>query len=394
MVTNATAQIEDLFGRLEALRPLLRACEGQAEREKRLPAQVAEALRDAGFFRMLRPATRGGLNLDPVSAFRVGEALARIDSAAAWNVQVCNTSELFGGWFGDAASDEIFGSPEAIVAGAFNPPRRAVVEADGYRVSGRTPFNSGCHNATWFLGLADVFDGEDPCVDERGQPRTLLTAIPARECEIMENWNTLGMSGTGSHDVDVRDVFVPTEHAVPFGPLVEPSPAYDNPLSRMAIWGTVGCHASVALGVAQAAIDDLAELGSRVPAYTQNSIRNRSTVQLRIATAEGKLAAVRSYFHAAYEDAWAAISRSGHLDLREKSRCQSASSIAALTAAEVVDLVHSCVGTAGIREEQRFQKYFRDAHVITQHAFLSEARLESVGQIMFGLEPDWGFFGF
>jgi alkylation response protein AidB-like acyl-CoA dehydrogenase len=65
-----------------------------------------------------------------------------------------------------------------------------------------------------------------------------------------------------------------------------------------------------------------------------------------------------------------------------------------LTAAEVVDLVHSCVGTAGVRIEQRFQKHFRDVHVITQHAFVSEARLESVGQIMFGLDPDWGFFSF
>jgi alkylation response protein AidB-like acyl-CoA dehydrogenase len=59
-----------------------------------------------------------------------------------------------------------------------------------------------------------------------------------------------------------------------------------------------------------------------------------------------------------------------------------------LTAAEVVDLVHSCVGTAGVRSEQRFQKHFRDVHVMTQHAFVSEARLESVGQIMFGLDPD------
>jgi indole-3-acetate monooxygenase len=391
---NAMSQTQDLFDRVEALRPLLRAHEDQAEREKRLPAPVAMALRDAGFFRMLRPSTRGGLGLDLVSAFRVGEALARIDGAAAWNVQVCNTSELFGGWFEEAASDEIFSSDAAIVAGAFNPPRRAIVEANGYRVSGRTAFNSGCHNATWFLGLADVFDGDARCIDDEGQPRTLLTAIPAAECRIVENWNTLGMSGTGSHDVDVCGVFVPSERAVPFGPLVEPSPAYDNPLSRMAIWGTVGCHASVVLGIAQAAIDDLTELGSKVPAYTQNSIKNRSTVQLRLATAEGKLAAVRKYFHAAYDEAWAAVSKRGQLDLQEKSRCQSASSIAALTAAEVVDLVHSCIGTAGIREDQRFQKYFRDVHVITQHAFLSETRLESVGQIMFGLEPDWGFFAF
>ena len=65
------------------------------------------------------------------------------------------------------------------------------------------------------------------------------------------------MCGTGSHDVDVQDVFVPTERAVSFGPLDVPAPAYDHPLSHLAIWTTVGCHTAVALGVAQAALDDL-----------------------------------------------------------------------------------------------------------------------------------------
>jgi alkylation response protein AidB-like acyl-CoA dehydrogenase len=78
--------------------------------------------------------------------------------------------------------------------------------------------------------------------------------------------------------------------------------------------------------------------------------------------------------------------------MSKKARCQLASTNVVMTAAEVVDLIHSCVGTSGIREEQRFQRYFRDAHVITQHAFVCEARLEAVGQIMFGLEQDWGFF--
>ncbi len=391
----ATAiQTKNLFETLEDLDPLILKHTQEAEREKRLSTPVASALRDAGFFRMLRPRSRGGLGLDPVTEFKVAEALAHVDSAAAWNVQVCNASELFGGWFSDDVSEEVFGSPEAIVAGAFNPHRRAVAMDGGYRVSGQTIFNSNCHSATWLIGLADVFDGNTMRVDDDGQPHTLLTVIPAHEYEIIENWNTMGMCGTGSHDVNVLDVFVPSARAVPFGPLSEPSSAYDTPLSRLAIWVTVGCHASVALGIAQAAIDDLTELGSKVPAYTQNAIQNRNTVQLRLARAEGKLAAARAFFHAAYGEAWTAAETRGHLEMEEKARCQLASSNVVLTAAEVVDLVHSCVGTAGVRVEQSFQKYFRDVHVITQHAFVSEARLESVGQIMFGLDPDWGFFSF
>jgi alkylation response protein AidB-like acyl-CoA dehydrogenase len=390
----ATAQTEDLHRRVKALEPLIREHAAETERGKRLAEPVSAALRDAGFFRMLRPRSRGGLEMDPVSEFRVAEALARIDSAAAWNAQVCNASELFGAWFSDDASLQIFGAADAIVAGAFNPHRRAEPVDGGYRVSGRTPFNSGCHGATWFIGLADVFDGDTMRVDEAGRPETLLTAIPAGECDIIENWNTLGMCGTGSHDVDVADVFVPAARAVPFGPLVDPAPAYDNPLSRLAIWGTVGCHTAVALGVAQAAIDELAKLGQRVPAYTQNAIRDRSVVQLRLARAAGKLAAARRFFHAAFDEAWAAVRARGRLEMREKAQCQLASTTLALTATEVVDLVQSCVGTSGIREEKAFQRHFRDAHVISQHAFLCEARLEAVGQILFGLEPDWGFFQF
>ena len=192
----------------------------------------------------------------------------------------------------------------------------------------------------------------------------------------------------------MTDVFVPHERAVPFHPLDEPSPAYATPLTPLAMWATVGCHAAVALGIAQSAVDEFVELGSKVPAYTQRALRDRGVVQQRLARAEGTLAAARAFFHATYDDAWTAAESRGRLDMNEKARCQLAGSNVVVAAAEAVDLVHSCVGTAGIRAEQRFQKHFRDVHVITQHAFVCETRLEAVGQIMLGLEPDWGFFAF
>jgi len=391
---SSPATFNSLRESIEKLRPLIIEHAAAAEKEKRLATPVLEALREGGFFRMFRPKARGGLELSPANEFRIGEALARIDSAAAWNVQVCNASELFGGWFSDDATAEVFGASEAIVAGSFNPHRRAVAVDGGYRVTGRTPFNSNCHGATWLIGLADVFDGDEMRVDAGGQPETLLTVIPAHERQIIEDWNTLGMSGTGSHDVNVVDVFVPSERAVPFAPLDEPSRAYATPLAPLAVWATVGAHASVALGVAQSAVDELAELGSKVPAYTERALRDRSTVQLRLAQSEGGLAAARAFLHTTFDEAWDTAKARGQLDMAEKGRCQLASTHAVLAAAEAVRLVHSCVGTAGIRNEGRFQKHFRDVHVITQHAFVSETRLEAVGQIMLGLEPDWGFFHF
>ncbi len=386
--------IHTLLESIEKLRPLILEHAPSAEREKRLAQPVLEALREIGCFRMFRPKARGGLELRPSHEFRAAEALARIDSAAAWNVQISNSCELFGGWFPDEVTQDVFGCPDAIVAGAFNPHRRAVAVDDGYRVSGRTPFTSNCQGATWMIGLADVYDGEEMRLDAEGQPETLLTAVPAQQHRIVENWNTLGMAGTGSHDVELSDVFVPAERAAPFVPTPEPPRAYDNPLTPLSVWATVGSFASVALGIGQAAVDELTHLGSKVPAYTERALRDRSTVQLRLAEAEGKVAAARALLHSAFDDAWEIVESNGKLDAAEKARCQLAGSHAVLAAAEAVRRVHSCVGTAGIRNEALFQKHFRDVHVITQHAFVAEARLEAVGQIMLGLEPDWGFFHF
>lgn len=61
---------------------------------------------------------------------------------------------------------------------------------------------------------------------------------------------------------------------------------------------------------------------------------------------------------------------------------------------QTVDLVHTVAGTSAIRNEYRFQQYFRDAHSLTQHAFSSASRYESVGALMLGVESDWSFFGF
>lgn len=80
--------------------------------------------------------------------------------------------------------------------------------------------------------------------------------------------------------------------------------------------------------------------------------------------------------------------------MRQRAQCQIACSHAVVAAARAVDLVHAAAGASAIRNELPFQKYFRDIHVITQHAFVGAARFESAGQVLLGLESDWPFFNF
>lgn len=327
--------------------------------------------------------------------FRVVEELARIDSATGWNVSLANSSEPFGAWFPDGAAEEVFGVPGTTMAGAFNPPRRAVRVDGGFELTGRTTFNSNCHAANWILGLANIYDGDEAPLDESGAPETLVTLFRTDDAQIIDNWDTLGMRGTGSHDLNVDSLFVPEERAVPFVPLEVPGSAYSGPLHRLSIWPSVGLTAVTALGIARAAVDDFTDsAGSKVPSYTEKSLRDRPIVQLRLAQAEAKVAAARAFFFGTFDEMWHEAQAGNNMEMADRAKCQLATSHAVMSAAEAVDLIHSIVGTSGIRNEQNYQKYFRDIHVITQHAFISESRLEAVGQVSLGLEPDWPFFQF
>ena len=148
-----------------------------------------------------------------------------------------------------------------------------------------------------------------------------------------------------------------------------------------------------ALGVARAAIDDFIEMATKkTPMYTATPLRERSVVQLQVAEAEAKLGAARCFLFSVLDEMWQRAKDGESLDMSARARCQLASCHAVVAAAEAVDRVYLAAGASAIREEQPFQRYFRDVHVITQHAFTSPSRFEAVGQIMLGLEPDWPFF--
>jgi len=395
MDTEVSITVDELLSRISGLESMIREASGEAESNRQLSSHVADALREAGCYRMFRPRSRGGLDFDPVSGFRVIEELARIDSAAGWNVAIANASEPFGAWFSDAATEKVFGPADSVLCGAFNPPRRAVPVDGGYQVSGRCSFNSNCTAANWNLGLAHIYDGETERLDENGVPETLIVLIPMDEMEIINNWDTLGMRGTGSHDVNVDDVFVPAERAVPFVPDFEPSSAYNGPFHLLTVWPPVACNAVSALGVAQAAIDEFVELATKkIPAYTERTVRDKDVTQFRFAKARARLESARAYLHETFDNAWQRALDGKALAMEDRATLQLSATNVVIASAESVDLIHSLVGASGIRNNNKFQRYFRDAHVITQHGFVCESRLEAVGQVNLGLDPTWPFFYF
>jgi alkylation response protein AidB-like acyl-CoA dehydrogenase len=329
-----------------------------------------------------------------MTGFQVFEAVSRIDSAAGWNLQLSSAVDAFGVWFTDRGAEEIFGHPESSFAGAFFPFRRAAAVDGGYRVTGRTPFTSGAHQAAWFMGLAHVHDGDTPRLGADGTPVTILTMCPAENAVILDTWRTLGMRGTGSHDVEMTDVFVPSRHTALLAPYEKPGSAYTGPLYKFTAWAAITVLATPPLGIARAAIDDLLELaGRKTPSYLATPLRDRVTVQAAIGEAEATLGAARAYLYEALREVWDKAVQGHLIDMPGKMKLQLAGTYAVAAAARVVDLVQNAAGTTGIREEHRFQRYFRDVHTIVHHAYISATRYESGGQYFLGVPIEWPFYG-
>jgi acyl-CoA dehydrogenase len=74
----------------------------------------------------------------------------------------------------------------------------------GYRITARKAFSSGCLAGDLLMTSAVLDDGETG-------PTVLHFAVPlkAAQVRIVESWDTLGMRGSGSHDVLIEGAFVP-----------------------------------------------------------------------------------------------------------------------------------------------------------------------------------------
>ena len=394
MATAITA--ETLLDRVKGIAPILRAHSAEAEEKRRLSRPMVDAMLQAGLYSMSAPKAFGGLEVDPLTMIRVVEEVARHDSAAGWNLNLSVGGNFIPAWLPDEGAAEIMTShPQTIIVGSFTPGQQAIPVAGGYRLSGQWPFVSGSHDGHWFLFLPQIMDRDQPRRNDRGAPVQRLMFFPADRAHILDTWHTLGMRGTGSNDVAVSDLFIPERHTALLAPLEKPGTAYQGPLYRLTIWAPIALLAPPALGIARAAIDNLIALaGTKTPSYTAKALGQRQVVQRQVAEAEATLGAGRAYLYTTFQESWAAAVQGAEITLAQKLKMQLAISHAVGCAAKAVELVHAAAGTSSIRNEYPFQQYFRDVHTITQHAFASASRYESVGALLLGLESDWGFFDF
>jgi alkylation response protein AidB-like acyl-CoA dehydrogenase len=371
----------NLLDAVERIRPIIANHARHAEENRQLSTEAYDAMQRAGLFAMLAPKAYGGLELHPVETMRVWEAVARIDGAAAWNLVMNQAIAAYAAWLPAEGAREIFRDGPATVAGALHPPQPARRVDGGWRVTGQVPFASGCHNAKW-LGMPAVeMDGDQPRVDAAtGRPTPFGVFFPREEATILDTWHTLGMRGTGSADIAVKDLFVPDRRIAPVAPLKDPAPGFEGPLFRMWPWTAILGEATVSVGVAASAVDTAVHLcKTKTAAYNVTPVREQQLPQFQMGKAKARVEASRDTLYRAAEAGYDDVASSGALlSVDAKIRLQLAVAFAAEACAEAIRFVNDAIGTSSIRLGQPFERYFRDAHVLVQHARRRRSRSRGV----------------
>ncbi|MEM9257413.1 MAG: acyl-CoA dehydrogenase family protein [Pseudomonadota bacterium] len=199
---------QQLLEAARAMGPALRERRAKADLNIRVPDETIADFQEAGFFKVLQPEQWGGYAMDPQVFYALGLEVAKHCPSSAWVLGVVAVHNWQLAVFDDQAAQDVWAEdPTVLISSSYAPVGKVKVVEGGFRLSGRWSFSSGSEHCQWaFLG-AVVPTPEAPF--DMANYRTFL--VPISDYEIVHNWETVGLKGTGSHDIVVEDVFVP-EH--------------------------------------------------------------------------------------------------------------------------------------------------------------------------------------
>ena len=372
--------------------PMIAAEAGQIEATGRLPAALLDELHDARLFHMLTARSVGGEEVDPITFFRAIEAIASADASTAWCVgQACGVA-MASAYLDTAVAREVFGGPRSVVASGPNTRgARAVKTKGGYRVTARWNYASGSRHAAWLGGHTSVYEENgEPAKTPQGRPVDRTMLFERSKARIIDDWQVMGLRGTGSDSYEVADLFVPEEHTY----------TRDNPADRRAhtplhsnftgfnIFGL--SFSALSLGVARGMMSDFVALASeKSPMAAQGAwvLRDNAVIQSKVAQCEARLMAARGMVVDIYSRLWEQAQQGRPFTLRDKADMRLASTFAMNEGKDVVGILYNAAGGTAIFQKNTFERRFRDVNCASQQGQAAQANFEIIGQVLLGLEP-------
>lgn len=378
---------EELVARARALAPSLREAAEEIDAARQLPPRIVALLREAGCFRMSMPAAWGGCETDPLTQNRVVEEISAASGSAGWCVMIASANSYFNAFLDQDVARTMYPDPDIVTAAAIVPPGRAVMVPGGFRVSGRWPFASGITHAGWVAGGVVVFDGEAPALDEAGQPRRLLVAVPIGETEVFDNWQTGGLRGSGSNDFAFDGVFVPEERTFNLfgGKAKRPGPLWT--LNSLFLSN----HPGVPLGIGRGAIDEFLGIIRAKRGKFGAAPKDQASVQIALANAVATVESARAFAYGSLGAVWDSLCAGEMPGVADRARMRLAMTYAHDASAKAVAELYHAAGSATVYTPNALDRMLRDIHTACQHVIAAGNVYEAAGRALISetLPPFW-----
>lgn len=393
--SSSTPPHADLMAALHALAPSIKSAARQTEAERRVPARHMHALRDIGYFDIVKPQAHGGAEQTFDVLVRANLQLARSCASTAWVAGLLSAHQWLLASFPEQAQHDVWRTdPHALLCGSYAPASKAAKEPGGYRVSGSWSFSSGCDNAKWAFCAAMIpsLSGADAL-----EPAFLL--VPATDYVINDTWDVVGLAGTGSKTLMLDNVLVPAHRVLSFAQTTSGNtPGADlyrhNPTFRIPMLTMIpSCLASVAVGAAAGALDDyLIATGARVTrgavAGAHQKMAEFSTVQLRVADAAASTDAAQEILLRDLRMVTAKAIAGEPVTVEDRITSRRGQSFSVSLALRAAEALNASTGGLGLTLDNPVQRAWRDVNAVGRHISMNwDAVGTMYGQMALGLRP-------
>ncbi|WP_419834365.1 acyl-CoA dehydrogenase family protein [Endozoicomonas atrinae] len=378
-----------LYERARELVPVLKERTAEANQQGRLHDETIADFQEAGFFRILQPAKWGGYELKPHDFFEVQMTLAEGCMSSAWVLGVVAIHNWQLALFDDRAAQDVWGEDTSVlISSSYMPVGKVEHVEGGYKLSGKWGFSSGSKHCEWaFLGaiVPPKNEGEAP------DYRTFL--VPREDYEIVDNWDTMGLQATGSHDVVVKDKFVPeyrTHRSLDGfmqnspGNAVNTAPLFKLPFGQI----FVRAVSSSAIGALKGAVDDFVEFNrKRIALHDGKAVVEDPGAQAAAANAMMVVSDLKTILFKNFDILSERADQGEPLAIEERVKMRYDSAIVGTRCADAITELYLHCGSAGIFNTHKVNQVFRDIQTGRTHVANQPAKYaRNFGGVIMGRE--------
>lgn len=375
----------ELLEKARALHPVLRERAAKCAADAKVPEETIADFKEAGFFKILQSEAYGGYEMDPQVYYSVVIEIAKACMSSAWVLSVVGVHNWQLNLFDPEAAKEVWGDdPSVLISSSYAPVGLVTRVEGGFTLSGCWSFSSGCEHCDWVY-LGAVAPGEDGSWAIENY-RTFL--LPRKDYKIIKNWDVVGLKGTGSHDIDVDNVFVP-EHRTHFmfGDVNSDKhkskrPVYQLPF--MQVFSRAVCTAT--LGALEAALDDYIHVANNRLAgrvmMRDDADSKRIAAQVKSEIESMKLTMISNF------DSMLESARTGvEISMADRARFRYESSMVADRCIALSSKMLKASGSGSIRSKSALLAKHLDMLASQAHvANVSDAFEINLGGVLFGHE--------